>query len=35
VKFKTQHQLLNMMLEADKPLVLDFQEAYRIARTIA
>jgi methylene-tetrahydromethanopterin dehydrogenase len=34
VKFKTQHQLLNMMLEADKPLVLDFQEAYRIARTI-
>jgi methylene-tetrahydromethanopterin dehydrogenase len=35
IKFKTQHQLLNMMLEADKPLVLDFQEAYRIARTIA
>jgi methylene-tetrahydromethanopterin dehydrogenase len=35
IKFKTQHQLLNMMLEANAPLVLDFQEAYRIARVIA
>jgi methylene-tetrahydromethanopterin dehydrogenase len=35
IKFKTQHQLLQMMLEADDPLVLEFQEAYRIARTIA
>jgi methylene-tetrahydromethanopterin dehydrogenase len=35
IKFKTQHQLLQMMLEADEPLVLEFQEAYRIARAIA
>jgi methylene-tetrahydromethanopterin dehydrogenase len=35
VKFKTQHQLLSMMLEADEPLALEFQEAYRIARAIA
>jgi methylene-tetrahydromethanopterin dehydrogenase len=35
VKFKTQRQLLQMMLECDEPLVLDFQEAYRIARAIA
>ena len=34
IKFKTQHQLLQMMLEADEPLVLEFQEAYRIARVI-
>ncbi|MDF2766441.1 MAG: mtdB2 [Rhodospirillales bacterium] len=34
IKFKTQHQLLQMMLEADEPLVLDFQEAYRIARVL-
>lgn len=35
IKFKTQHQLLTMMLEADQTMVLDFQEAYRIARAIA
>ena len=35
VKFKTQRQLLQMMLECDEPLALDFQEAYRIARAIA
>ena len=35
VKFKTQRQLLQMMLQCDEPLVLDFQEAYRIARAIA
>ncbi len=35
IKFKTQHRLLTMMLEADQPLVLEFQEAYRIARAIA
>ena len=34
IKFKTQHQLLQMMLEADEPLVLEFQEAYRIARVL-
>ncbi len=35
IKIKTQHQLLQMMLEADEPLVLEFQEAYRVARAIA
>ncbi len=35
IKFKTQHRLLTMMLEADEPLALEFQEAYRIARVIA
>ena len=35
IKFKTQRQLLEMMLDAEVPLVLDFQEAYRIARAIA
>ena len=34
IKFKTQHQLLQMMLEADEPLVLEFLKAYRIARVI-
>ena len=34
VKFKTQHQLLRQMLEADEPQVIDFQEAYRAARAI-
>jgi methylene-tetrahydromethanopterin dehydrogenase len=34
VKFKTQHRLLRMMLEAEQPLLLDFEEAYRVARAI-
>ncbi|HXV24894.1 MAG TPA: NAD(P)-dependent methylenetetrahydromethanopterin dehydrogenase [Alphaproteobacteria bacterium] len=35
IKFKTQNKLLRMMLESDQPLVLEFQEAYRVARAIA
>ena len=34
VKFKTQHRLLKMMREAEKPLVIDFKEAFRVAREI-
>ncbi len=35
IKFKTQHKMLRMMLETDEPLILEFQEAYRVARAIA
>ena len=35
IKFKTQHRLLTMMMEGDQPLVLDFDEAYRVARALA
>jgi methylene-tetrahydromethanopterin dehydrogenase len=34
IKFKTQHRLLRMMREAEKPLVIDFKEAFRVAREI-
>ncbi|MGZ8189663.1 MAG: NAD(P)-dependent methylenetetrahydromethanopterin dehydrogenase [Methylococcaceae bacterium] len=35
VKYKLQHTLLKLMLETDKPLYLDFREAFKKAREIA
>lgn len=34
LKYKTQHQLLKQMLSADKPQVLEFMAAFRLAREI-
>lgn len=35
VKYKTQHELLKSMLETDKPVFIDFREAFSKARTLA
>lgn len=35
VKYKLQHEMLKLMLETDKPLYLDFREAFNKARDIA
>jgi len=35
VKYQTQHELLKSMLEAEKPIFIDFREAFNKARTLA
>lgn len=35
VKYHTQHELLKSMLEAEKPVFIDFREAFNKARTLA
>jgi methylene-tetrahydromethanopterin dehydrogenase len=34
VKYQLQHELLKLMLEAEKPVFLDFREAFTKARTL-
>ena len=35
VKYRTEHGLFKRMIETDKPLSIDFRDAYALARDIA